>query len=258
MDFFFREYGEGKPIIILHGYLGMSDHWISIGKFLSTIGYKVYIPDMPNHGKSFHTDSFSYKEMGEILNVFAEAKSAENAIIIGHSMGGKIAMEMINQKRDFYKAIIIVDIHFKDYNNAINYPNNEVTRLLSQINPEDFSTLAQAMEFLESKQLDNSIIALILKNMEVKERKLKWKSNIPMLVSQYNNIKAKIELDTNNIPSLLIRGEKSNYVSNEDVLSLKEKLPNLKEDTILNANHWVHADQPTMFISSITKFLSKL
>ena len=121
MEFFFRQYGQGNPILILHGWLGVSDNWISISKFLSTEGYNVIIPDLPNHGRSFHTNDFSYKEMAEIIYGFCKTKGLEEPIIIGHSMGGKIAMEMINIDEDYFKSLIVVDIHFKKYNiNSIN------------------------------------------------------------------------------------------------------------------------------------------
>lgn len=258
MDFYFKEYGQGQPIIILHGWLGISDHWISIGKYLSSQGYKVYIPDLPNHGRSFHTEGFSYKEMGEISNVFVKGEGIINPILIGHSMGGKISMEMINQEPDYYKAIIMIDIHFKDYYTLNSISNPILNKILIETNPSKFTSLVEALNYLQELGLEKKLIPLVLKNLELNNKKLRWRSNLPMLALESKNILEGIKLKKNSIPALLIRGENSKYVSQEDILSMMEYLPNLKEETILNSGHWIHVEQPTMLILAIIKFLNKI
>ena len=256
MDLFFREYGQGESIIILHGWLGMSDHWLSIGKFLSNQDYNVIIPDLPNHGKSFHTQEFSYKEMAEIMNCFCKGKELVRPILIGHSMGGKIGMEMINQEPDYFKSLILVDIHFKDYNDPNHH--SELTKQIREINPSTFSSLKDILHYLQEKDIDKGWIALIIKNLHIKNSRPCWKSNLPMLAHETDKVMQEVGIITNNIPTLLLRGENSDYVSDNDIDSLRNVYKNLEEVKIKNSGHWVHADNPTQFLSSVVNYLSLL
>ncbi|MBP1645031.1 MAG: Pimeloyl-ACP methyl ester carboxylesterase [Bacteroidetes bacterium] len=253
MDFFFRQYGQGTPVIILHGWLGVSDNWISIGKFLSTQGFNVIIPDLPNHGKTFHTEEFSYKEMAEIIYGFCKVKELEKPVIIGHSMGGKIAMEMINIDKDYFKSLIVVDIHFKEYTpNAI---NSLLVSTLIQTNISQFKNITQLKEYLIEQEILSDFIGLILKNVDYSRNKISWRSNIPLLAKDYSKVLEKISISKNNIPTLLLRGENSNYVLDEDINSFKEVFKNSKVKTIPNSGHWVLVDNPAMLIKEIVEFL---
>ena len=117
MKLFYRELGsfDGRTLMIIHGWLGMSSHWLNIGRFLADCGYHVIIPDLPNHGRSFHTDMFSYDSMARFLHDFLRKHSSDKPILIGHSMGGKIAMKMLDLFHGKYEKCIIVDILPKDY-----------------------------------------------------------------------------------------------------------------------------------------------
>ncbi|MDY4790027.1 MAG: alpha/beta fold hydrolase [Bacteroidales bacterium] len=253
MDFFFRQYGQGTPIIILHGWLGVSDNWISIGKFLSSQGFDVIIPDLPNHGKSFHTEEFSYKEMAEIVYGFCNIKDLEKPIIIGHSMGGKIAMEMMNIDKDYFKALIVVDIHFKEYNT--NTINSLLASTLIQTNISQFQNITQVKEHLVKENIPSDLIGIILKNVDYSRNNLSWKSNIPVLAKDYPKVLEKITVQENNTPTLLLRGENSNYVLDEDIISFQEVFKNSKVKTIPNSGHWVLVDNPTMLIKEIVDFI---
>lgn len=253
MDFFFRQYGQSTPIIILHGWLGVSDSWISIGKFLSTQGFNVIIPDLPNHGKTFHTEEFSYKEMAEIIYGFCKIKELGNPIIIGHSMGGKIAMEMINIDKDYFKALIVIDIHFKEYKPDSN--NSLLVSTLLKTNLSEFKTITQLKEYFIKDNILSDLTGLILKNVNYSRNKLSWRSNIPLLAKDYSKVLAGISVKENNIPTLLIRGGKSNYILDEDIISFKEVFKNSAIKTIPNSGHWVLVDNPAMLIKEIVEFL---
>ena len=112
MKLFFRELGnpDADTIMINHGWLGRSEHWLNIGKFLADCGYHVIIPDLPNHGHSFHTDIFTYDSMARFLHDFLANHSNGKPILIGHSMGGKIAMKMLDFYPTDYEKLIVVDI----------------------------------------------------------------------------------------------------------------------------------------------------
>lgn len=254
MEFFFREYGQGTPILILHGWLGISDNWIPIGKFLSTEGFNVVIPDLPNHGKSFHTEEFSYKEMAEIIYGFCKAKELEKPVIIGHSMGGKIAMEMVNIDKDYFKALIIVDIHFKEY--QTNSVNSLLSSTLLQTNISQFQKISQLKEDFVKKRIPSKLIGLILKNVDYSGNNLKWRSNISLLAKDYSKVLEGISVVENNIPTLLLKGENSNYVSAKDAISFTQTFKNSKVKTIPHSGHWILVDNPAMLIKEIIEFLN--
>jgi pimeloyl-ACP methyl ester carboxylesterase len=256
MEFFFREYGQGEPIIILHGWLGVSDNWISIGKFLSTQGYNIIIPDLPNHGKSFHTEEVSYKEMAEIIYGFCKAKHLENPIIIGHSMGGKIGMEILNIDQTYVRSLIVIDIHFKEY--GISPINSLLATTLIQTNISDFQKISQLKEYLTEKEISKDLSGIILKNVDYSASSLSWKSNIPLLAKEYPKVLEKLSIKENNTPTLLLRGENSNYVLDEDVLSFKEVFKNTEVKTIPNSGHWVLVDNPATLIKETLNFISML
>ena len=253
MDFFFREYGTGETIVILHGWLGVSDHWLSAGKFLASQGYNVLIPDLPNHGKSFHTEKFSFKEMGEILNCFCQAKDLKKPILLAHSMGGKIAMEMIKENQDYFKALILVDIHFRRYERSDF--NILLNSLLIQTNISQFNNLSEFKNYFLEKGIDKEWVAVLLKNLEYKKNTLQWKSNIPMLAQEVDEVLAEVDFKRIDIPTLLIRGENSNYVKEEDCISFKEKFPNSKIVSVPNSGHWVQVDNPSFFLKEVMEFL---
>ncbi len=114
MKLFYRKYGEGKPLIITHGLFGMSDNWIPVAKKLAE-HFKVYLPDMRNHGRSPHSEIHTYKAMSNDLFEFIEDKNIEKAIFVGHSMGGKTVLQFAEKFPERVKKMIIIDISPAEY-----------------------------------------------------------------------------------------------------------------------------------------------
>lgn len=255
MEIFYREYGEGRTILIFHGWLGLSDHWIGIGKLIADSGYRVIIPDLPNHGRSSHTQGFSYVEMASIMQDFIIRQAVEKPIIIGHSMGGKIALAMnnaVNNNFD-YSGLILLDIHNKSYDDS--YFDSNFNKVLLDTNPQDFSSMREALEYFQNQNLDKSYIALLIKNLERRSSGLRWKPNLPMLAIEDRAIRGSVEVGTSWVPSLLVRGGDSNYVSNQDIIDLKRILPRLDVETIPSSGHWLHVDRSDKLVEAILGFL---
>ncbi|MFA7080975.1 MAG: alpha/beta hydrolase [Bacteroidales bacterium] len=255
MEFFFREYGSGQPILILHGWLGLSDHWMMVAKFLSEQGFNVIVPDIPNHGRSFHTEHFSIDEMADILNSFTLTQGFEDPIIIGHSMGGKIAMKMVDKSPDYYKSLIIIDIHFKEYQRT--QARDLLMSLILQVKPSEFKDIGHFRAFFEDKGIEKDWIDVILKNIDFSQKTFQWRSNITMLAKEVDKVMAGIEFSEINIPTLLLRGENSGYVSDEDLITFKEKFNNAKIVTVPKAGHLIQADNPTFLIKEILDFIKE-
>jgi esterase len=107
--------GEGKALLILHGFLGMSDNWKTIGLQFATDGFQVHLLDLRNHGKSFHSEVFNYGIMAQDVYEYCQANNLEKVSILGHSMGGKIAMLFSTMHPEMVEKLIVADIGPKFY-----------------------------------------------------------------------------------------------------------------------------------------------
>ena len=265
MDFFYREMisdnKRNQTILIVHGWLGMGEHWLKIGEFLADCGFHVLIPDLPNHGRSFHTEDFSYEETAIFLHDFVERKKiSEKPILIGNSMGGKLIMKMADLFPNEYDKLVVVDIL------PINYPfllsKNGVANVLFNLNISRFETRGSLLNFLKTQIRDKGWLALIMQNMQTtiiskKENKivLSWKSNVPMLVSKMDKVADKIDIGIIETPTLLIRGDNSEFTKREDLWIFKEKLPNSKIATIDSCGHWVMVEKTIMFLKQLLSYI---
>jgi len=115
MELFYQEYGTGQTMIILHGILGISDNWVTYGKKIAENGYRIVIIDQRNHGRSLHHRAFNYYALVDDLEEFIQEKEIEDPIILGHSMGGKVAMRYTLENPEMVKALIVVDTSLRTY-----------------------------------------------------------------------------------------------------------------------------------------------
>lgn len=250
MNLFYREMGEGQPMIILHGLFGASDNWLSIGKVLAE-QYKVYLVDQRNHGQSPHDDEFSYPAMAGDLKEFIEQHDIDNPIIIGHSMGGKTAMQFALENQDAFDKLIVVDIGPKAY------PVHHRTILdgLLSINLIELSSRGEADKQLAQFIPEIGIRQFLLKNLGRNSDGFKWKVNLPVINEKIEIIGrstgGKLMTDK---PVLFIRGANSNYILDEDIELINETFPTARLETVQNAGHWVHAEKPQEVIDLVLAF----
>jgi len=254
MDLFYRKYGEGKPIIILHGLYGMSDNWMTIGKHLAEHNFAVYIPDQRNHGDSPHSDDFNYEVLGNDLNDFIGQHSLADPIIIGHSMGGKVAMNFALKHRDIIQKLIVVDIGIKQYPAH----DDEIVDALLSAEIETASSRNEIEDRLAKKIKNSRVRQLMMKNVRrVAEGDFDWKLNLRGIK---NNFLSMFEGVASDYPYpgrvLFIRGGLSLYIQDEDLPGIKKLFLNAEFATIAGASHWTHADKPEEFLEIVTSYLS--
>ncbi|MDR0971889.1 MAG: alpha/beta hydrolase [Bacteroidales bacterium] len=254
MEFFFREYGSGRPLIILHGYLGLSDYWINVAKYFSTQNYNVIVPDIPLFGRSFHLEEFSYEEIANILIFLCKEKKLKNPILMGHSMGGKIAMTMQRISPSYFKALIVVDIHFKKY--PLTKENKILCKELLNLNFSSFNRMSDISNYLLSKGIDRDMCFLILKNIKTIKGKFSWRAAIPILARDFPKVLSNIDVKQTSIPTLLLKGENSNYINNEDEKKFNKIYINSSIINVPNSGHWIQRDNPAFLINEVIKFLS--
>jgi esterase len=256
MKLFYRKIGEGKPLIILHGLFGQSDNWNTLGKKFAEHQFEVYLVDLRNHGNSPHSNIWNYQVMSDDIHELITELGLKNVTLLGHSMGGKVVMKLAIQHPELIDKIIVSDIAPKFHK-----PDNEdVINALRSINLKTFNTRKEAEKELAHYIHQPGIIQFLLKNIywedDNDKGSLTWKFNKTDIINQIKNISEAIESDRPcTINTLFIRGEKSNYIFDEDIEHIHDLFPNCTLKTIPNAGHWVHADNPLIFFETVINFI---
>lgn len=249
----FKVFGEGEPVVILHGLFGMLDNWQTFAKALSK-DYMVYIIDQRDHGKSEHTSSFNYSILAEDLKAFLEEQWIYEARFIGHSMGGKTMLQFASQYEDLIQQMMIVDIGTKPYVGG----HEVIIEALKKVDIDNISLRKQAEETIAETVDDNGVIQFLLKNLSRrKEGGYRWKMNLDLLQREYQNILAGISF-TNSVDcdTLFVRGSKSNYIQDDDLQGLEETFTQMQLQT-LDAGHWLHAEKPEELLLLTQGFFDK-
>lgn len=253
MKLFFREYGTGSPIIILHGLFGSSDNWLTQAKLLSP-HYKIYTVDQRNHGQSPHDDAFDYVSMVEDLLAFINDNKISDPVIIGHSMGGKAAMNFALAHGDKLSKLIVVDIAPRYYD----LEHYIILKGLKSIPVNTLTSRNEADDILSEFVPEPDVRQFLLKNLQRKaEGGFSWKINLPIIDQKLSNIG--VDLQFSGVfekPSLFIRGAKSKYVADEDRNRIKEVFPKSSLVTI-DTGHWVQAEKPQEFVDVVLQWLSQ-
>lgn len=253
MQLNYKVFGEGDPVIILHGMFGTLDNWQTIAKKLAE-HFMVFIVDLRNHGRSPHSDEFDYSIMAADVEEFMESNWIYEAHIVGHSMGGKVAMQLASDNADLVKKLVVVDIAPKAYKG-----NHQVIfDALLALDLDQLKSRKEASTFLETRIEQASVRQFILKNLHINKQtqKYEWKMNLPVIHKAYHHILGKSNLtDVYEGETLFIRGDKSKYILPEEFEKHKTFFPNAELATIKNAGHWVHAEQAQDFLAVLSNFL---
>ncbi|MGG5488296.1 alpha/beta fold hydrolase [Flavobacteriaceae bacterium 144Ye] len=245
--------GQGKPFVILHGFLGMSDNWKTLGKKFSEEGFEVHLVDQRNHGHSFHDDNFDYETLSEDLRHYFEAHNLSEAIVLGHSMGGKTAMLFATQNPNLVSKLIVADISPRFY--PIHH--DAILEGLSSLDFSEIKSRGAADKQLANYVSDFGTRQFLLKNLYWKEKgQLALRMNLQVLKENVSEVgealplHAKFEKET-----LFLRGDKSEYIALQDETIIKQHFSNVNIVTIANAGHWLHAENPDDFFNEVMQFI---
>lgn len=245
--------GEGKPLLILHGFLGMSDNWKTLGIQFASDGFQVHMLDLRNHGRSLHSDDFSYEFMVQDIVEYCKGHHLNTIDIIGHSMGGKTAMLLATTYPELINKLVVADIGPKFY------PQHHQT-ILAGLNAVDFAEKPSraAVEATISEYItDFGTRQFLLKSLYWQEPgQLAFRFNLTVFNEKMEEIG--VALPENAIftkPTLFIRGGNSSYILDQDLEEIVQHFPHSKTETIPNAGHWLHAENPKMFHELVISFL---
>jgi len=255
MELFYREYGKGKPVVILHGLLGISDNWVGFSRKLADEGYRIFIPDQRNHGQSPQHPVLNYYALTDDLSEFVESHHLIKPIIIGHSMGGKVAMRYTLEHPGAVDRLVIVDTSLRTYF-RFNYHLKLIDAMLS-VDFNQVFTRQEAEVKLAEKINDERLVQFLMKNLYWKEKgKLGWRPNLKAIAyhvdAMYDGVFYSTKFDR---PALFIRGGQSDYILEEDIPVILQNFPHAVVKTIEKGTHWVHADEPEEFYRLLLEFL---
>jgi len=262
----FKKLGQGHPLIILHGLYGSGENWLTIAKGLSSV-CEVILVDQRNHGHSFHSDIHDYDVMSEDLLTLMDHLQIPSANILGHSMGGRTAMQFAFDHPGRVTGLIVADISPRSYNDPILDAGHQefhqnILQTLAQMNLAGITSYGQAEALMANGIKDKRIRQFLLKNLErTPDGSFRWLLNIPALISNLGCINLGIgstlekAVAVTRFPVLFIKGDHSDYIQAEDILAIRQFFPLSQMVTIKNAGHWLHAEQPAHFISVVRSFL---
>ena len=254
MRLHFQVKGEGSPIIIMHGFLGSLDNWRAASKRFAE-RYKVYCLDLRNHGLSPHSDVMNYQVMAQDLEEFLDLHRLASAFVLGHSMGGKVAMQFATAFPDRIDKLVVVDMAPRVYE-----PHHRplLSALLS-LDLERFRSFGEADGALAKTIPEVATRQFVLKNLKrASDGRLQWKIHLQGIAQNYDAItRAVAPRAAFTKPACFIRGGRSNYITEADIPLIRQIFPRAELQTIPSAVHWVHVDEPEEFFRCVTKFLSE-
>lgn len=249
MQLFFRKYGNNgdQPVIILHGLFGISDNWVTYARRLSDQGFEVFVPDQRNHGQSPHSDIFNYLALTDDLFDFIDENEIEDPIIIGHSMGGKVAMRFALENPMLIRKLVVVDITLKAYGPRRQHMS--IIKAMKSIELDKMSVRSDVDEKLADYIPEPRIRQFILKNLHRKSKdEFEWRLNYEGIENSLTDMFDAIDTSVKySKPTLFVKGGNSDYILLEDFDQIRYNFPNAEIITIEEASHWVHVEAAEKF-----------
>ena len=252
MNLFYRTLGKGEPLLILHGLFGSSDNWMTLGNVFSKY-FQVILVDMRNHGQSPQSELWDYPSMAEDIYLLVKKLGFSKIYLIGHSMGGKVGMTLADKYPGLLKKLIIADIAPKYYP----VRHRQIIDGLLSINLKEIASRKEADIQLSNYIPEAGIRMFLLKNLEKNsEGGFKWKLNLNVINNHLENVgQATLPKSKISVPTLFVRGTKSDYVTDEDIMEIRKHYSNSIVESIGNAGHWIHAEQSEAFSKTVLQFL---
>ena len=246
-------HGQGQPFLILHGFLGMSDNWKTLGTRFSDEGFEMHLIDQRNHGKSFHDDEFSYEILAEDLKNYCDEHELKDIILLGHSMGGKTSMLFSVMYPEYVSKLIIADIAPRFYPKH----HHEILSGLSALDFDVVKSRKQAEDILSDYVTHFPTRQFLLKNIYWKEKGvLGLRMNLEALIDNIDEIGEGLpnylKFDGD---ALFLKGNRSEYITDDDAKSIKAQFENAMIVTIQDAGHWLHAENPEGFFEAVMNFV---
>lgn len=248
----YKTQGSGDAVILLHGLFGALDNLGALARHLSQ-SYQVISVDLANHGKSKHYQQISYASMAGDVIALLDALALDSVTLMGHSMGGKVAMEMALRQPRRVSCLIVADIAPVAYDNR----HSQVFDALNSVELSTLQNRKQAQQTIEQAGIDPGTSQFLLKNLVKSESGYSWRCNVAGLEQAYPQIIAGLPTDGQyHGATLFIKGERSDYILPQHRSAIIEYFPAAKAKIIQGAGHWLHAEKPAAFNKIVMSFIN--
>ncbi|HTV42243.1 MAG TPA: alpha/beta fold hydrolase [Candidatus Sulfotelmatobacter sp.] len=258
MQLHFKQLGRGRPLVMLHGLFGSLDNWLGVAPKLAAI-FHLFLVDSRNHGLSPHSREMDYPLMAADLAEFLDAQQLDRAIVLGHSMGGKTAMQFALDYPARVEKLVVVDIAPRERP----FEHEKIFKALLALDLAQFQSRREMEEVLAPEIPDLTVRRFLLKNLKSTDSpgatpRFEWRIPLDLIYQNYPQIcDAIAPAPPFNGPALFLRGGKSHFLLEEDVPQIRKLFPQARIETIAAANHWVHADAPEEFLQRVVAFLTE-
>ena len=243
---------HGPALLMTHGVFGSHDNLGAITRLLAK-DFHLYRIDLRNHGRSPHADTMTYAEMAADMLELMDANNLDTAAVLGHSLGGKVMMELACTHPHRINHLIVGDIA------PIEYPphHDPILDGLQAIDLSELKSRGEADEQLQAYVEELPTRQFLLKNLQRDEEgNYYWRLNLPVIVKEFSTMRSGIAAGkVFDGPTLFIRGGLSKYIRERNFDAIKNQFPNSRIETIENASHWLHAEEPQQFAHLATAFL---
>jgi esterase len=265
MKLFYRKYGNGPALIILHGLYGSSDNWVTIARNLSD-SFTVYLPDQRNHGQSPHSQVHDYDSMRNDLYELVNDLSLKKFFLAGHSMGGKTAIAFAMKWPEMLNGLLIADISpftTQNSSNSIYTRHYTILNAILSVDPGKLSNRSQAETLLAQNIPSEKERGLILKNLQrTSDNTFAWKLNASSLLKNLGKIMEGIDRGTDfnrqitGFPVIFLRGGDSDYIPKKDFMDIMHAFPAADIIDVEGAGHWIQVDRPGEVVKYIRELLA--
>lgn len=249
MKLFYRKYGNSgnQPMIILHGLFGISDNWSTYARRIALEGFEVFAVDQRNHGQSPQSDKFNYLALTDDISDFIDEHELDEVILLGHSLGGKVAMRFALENPHLIRKLIVVDISLKSYGPRDNH--RQIIEAMKSVDLTSKSNRREVDDEMASLIPDIRIRQFIMKNLHRKKNnEFEWRIYLKGLENNIDQMFDAIETtEKYEKPTLFIRGGASDYILLDDFPQIRFNFPNADIVTIEGASHWVHVEAMEKF-----------
>jgi len=242
----------GAPVVILHGLLGSARNWHTVAKRLAA-GHRVFTLDLRNHGASPWAETMTFDDMAEDVRRFLEEQGLEPASVIGHSMGGKVAMRLALLYRDLVERLVVVDVAPMAYEHSF----DDYIEAMRHVDLAAATRRADVEEGLARAIPDAAVRAFLLQNLAREDGGFAWRINLDAIAMNMDDIIGWPDAGGARFdgPTLVVRGERSDYVPRGSRPEFERLFPDLRIETVAGAGHWVHAEKPEAFLERVAAFL---
>ncbi|MEE2025157.1 MULTISPECIES: alpha/beta fold hydrolase [Alkalimonas] len=249
MKLFTEQRGSGPYLVLLHGLFGSQDNLAGIARAAES-DFTVLSMDLPNHGRSPHTDAMNYRQMAQaVLDSLPD--DADSFYLLGHSMGGKTAMQLALIAPQRVKALLVADIAPVAYEAR----HNQIIEAMQAVELAKLQTRQDADKQLARSIAEPGVRQFLLKNLLKTGEQFSWRCNLAVIAKRYHEVQAAPKGEPYTGPVLFIKGANSDYILPEHQGAIQALFPQAKAKIIHGAGHWLHAEKPAAFHKIVLDFL---